>query len=177
MIERCPYRHFADLTENQQDQMLALLNRGDGEIQRRPWNESHLIGHRPVALLMDEKVIAAMVTDKDHHVVHWAGKTNRKFLDEFKRTPAMELMRSHIEQLKGRPLTFHGVFEEDGTRWPFGFAEGNLFKNRYSKHGIQPEIRDGVWNYDVSKLPESVREKLKPKIPCNDSVWRLYRPH
>ncbi|MBI2445132.1 hypothetical protein HYV43_01960 [Candidatus Micrarchaeota archaeon] len=168
MIERCAYRHFDDLTAHQQKQMIAVLNRKEGA------SEVHmdfmLTDGRPVALLKDDRIIAAIVLDKDHNILHFNGRNDREFLKEIGHTPAEAILRAYVEHRNDRKLTFVGE-PSDGAI--------NMFNNRFTEETngkrFLKGVRFGRPAGDVKTIHISKYrfKKFKSAIPFKPDVWRM----
>jgi|GEM_PF-3144610 len=160
MIDRCRIAHFDDLKPHQQAQMLDVLNDTTSHETQPTFA---LTGGRPVALLKDEKVIAAMVTDENHKILHWAGRQDREFLEHFRHTPAMAIMRAYLQHRGKRNITFVGQASD---------AAINLFNRRFGQRGAYYNKKQGA----LKKIYISKTRfgKMKSKIPFEPNVWRLY---
>ncbi len=170
MLERCAYRHFDDLMPHQKKQMFAVLNQKQGA------SEAHmtfwLMGGRAVALLKDEKVIAAMVTDEDHNILHFNGRTDREFLRQMGYTPAEAIMRAYVQHRNDRKLTFVGEASDGAV---------NLFNNRFTEEvkgtRFLKGVRFGKPVGDVRSIHISKYrlKNFKPAIAFDSDVWRMIK--
>jgi len=159
MIDHCRIAHFDDLKSHQQVQMLDVLNRpSKGPIFA-------LNGGRPVALLKDEKVIAALVTDEDNRILHWDGQPSREFNTHFGHSPAEAIMREYVAMRGDGKLEFVGNGSDTAIKW--------FYKKIYDPNHT-PTYENGE-NNGIRFSPQALRH-LKPAIRSAVSAWRLYRP-
>ncbi len=165
MIDRCTYRHFDDLMPHQQKEMLEVLNRTHGE-PKESEPAIAINGGRPVALLKGGKVIAALVTDEDHNVLHWAGVPNTRFTREFGHTPAEAILREHLARRGDGKIEFVGQASD---------AAIELFHRKYFDPKHTQTYRNGPNN--GIQFSEQALKTLKPALRSQDHDWRLYLPH
>ncbi len=163
MIERCTYRHFDDLAPHQQHDMLALLTGTHQTTEPEKLPQFGLNGGRPVALLKDGKVIAAMITDENHNILHWAGRMDREFQKEIGHSPALAIMRAHLAEQKNGKITFVGQSSDAAT---------NLVYNKFFVKGQTTLSKEG--DISIITFTTDLTEKLEPKIQCDPRVWRPY---
>lgn len=164
MIERCRIAHFDDLKPHQQVQMLEVLTGVHQSRSPETLPQFGLNGGRPVALLKDGKIIAAIVTDEQHNVLHWAGRPDRKFLKEVGHSPAIAIMRAHLAQRGDKKITFVG---------PASDAATNLFYNRFFVEGKTELSKKG--RISTIAFTDDLVAKLKSKISSSAQDWRLHR--
>ncbi len=170
MIERCAYRHFDDLTPHQQNEMLDVLN------LKRGSSEEHMnIGindGRPVALLKDGKIIAAMVTDENHNILHFNGRNDREFLKEVGHTPAEAILRAYVQHRNDRKLTFVGNASDGAI---------NVFNNRFTEDingkRFLKGVRFGKPAGDLKTIHISKYrfKNFKSSIGFEPEAWRMIR--
>lgn len=165
MAERCAFRHFGDLAPHQQKQMFDVLNRTHGAPDE-PEPQIILTGGRPVALLKDGKVIAALVTDEHHNVLHWAGVLNTQFTREMGQTPAEAILREHLARRGDGKIEFVGQASD---------AAIDLFYRKYFDPKHTQTYRNGPNN--GIHFSEQALKNLQPAVRSQDQVWRLYRSH